>query len=660
MIAALLCALCISLLPVGDPVESDHYALVDVPIPEGVVLEVGGLLPLADGRLLVCTRRGDLWALDDPLSETPAWSLWADGLAEPLGLLAGDDGEILVVQRGELSALSDSNGDGVADHYRTVCDDWEISGSYHEYAFGPTRDGDGKLWVTLNRPFDNEPFGSVDWRGWAVTIDDDGTMTPVCAGLRSPAGVAASPWGDVFYTDNQGEWCGASKLSLLSPGSFHGHPWGIDSCERPGSGVTHPGELPDGTLMPLAAANIDNFAMPSVWFPYDVMGRSPSGFCWDETDGAFGPFAGQLFVGDQYQASILRVSLEQVDGHWQGACFPFRRGLASGVIRVRFARDGSLIAGASDRGWPSLGESSFGLQRLVYTGVTPFEMLTIEARPQGFAVRFTEPVDPATASDPSSWAARRFTYRLHSDYGSDETDPWDLDIVSVTVAADGLSAELLIEGLAEGYVHALSATGVRSVDGRPLLHDEGFYTLVERPGPTAAPLVVIAADHNTRAVADQLAAQLVQDGLACQVIDPHEDPPSLMALRDAALAVLLTGDLALDEEQRAPLMTYADGGHGWLAAGAGLSPLAGDLDTEADPDAAEDEAWLAQRLASREQPWSPTDGTTLESQQGAGGEPVFWRTGADRQRILAADLDPSDPTNLPALAAAALWAVRLR
>ncbi|MFT7464215.1 MAG: hypothetical protein ACI9EF_002564, partial [Pseudohongiellaceae bacterium] len=355
------------------PVESDHYAIIDIPIPDDVVLEVGGLLQLDDGRLLACTRRGDIWALDNPLSAKPRWSLWADGLFEPLGMLSAhgsdgeNNGEVLVAQRGELSALSDSNDDGRADNFRTVCDDWLVSGSYHEYSFGPTRDGDGKLWVTLNRPFDNEPFGSVPWRGWAVTIDEDGAMTPVCAGLRSPAGVASSPWGEVFYTDNQGEWCGANKLSLLSPGSFHGHPWGIDSCELPESAVEHPGEIPDGTLMPLVAERIDNFALPAVWFPYDVMGRSASGFCWDKTDGAFGPFAGQIFVGDQYQASVMRVALEQVQGHWQGACFPFRKGLASGVIRLAFAQDGSLIAGASDRGWPSLGPSSFGLQRLAYT-----------------------------------------------------------------------------------------------------------------------------------------------------------------------------------------------------------------------------------------------------------------------------------------------------
>ena len=38
----------------------------------------------------------------------------------------------------------------------------------------------------------------------------------------------------------------------------------------------------------------------------------------------------------------------------QGALFPFRSGLASGVTRVAFAPDGALFAGMTDRGWTAL------------------------------------------------------------------------------------------------------------------------------------------------------------------------------------------------------------------------------------------------------------------------------------------------------------------
>ncbi|MFT7463921.1 MAG: hypothetical protein ACI9EF_002269, partial [Pseudohongiellaceae bacterium] len=304
--------------------------------------------------------------------------------------------------------------------------------------------------------------------------------------------------------------------------------------------------------------------------------------------------------------------------------------------------------------------------------------LAIEALPQGFAVHFTEPVDKDSTSDPASWSARRFTYRLHSDYGSDETDPWDLDVLSVSVADDGLSAKLRIDGLAAGYVHAISGAGVRAADGRPLLHDEGFYTLIERPGPEVPLAVVIAADATTRTVAQQLAEVLQQGGASCQVIEPHEDPGSLRALRDAKLAVFLAGDFVLDADQRAPLMTYADGGHGWLSVGPGLRPLAAGVETDthieshvdkqidsdsesgtgmnaevshADDDdpqnsASEDAALLADSLSSRDQPWPPADVDESGSDADSGSSPTtqryLWRIGGDRQRILVADLDLND------------------
>ncbi len=460
--------------------EAPYWSATECVLPPGVLLEVSGILNQGPGEMLVCTRRGEIWHVEDAWSGRARATLWCDGLQEPLGLLALD-GWIYCVQRGELSRIRDADGDGRADEIETVCDDWDISGSYHEYAFGPARDQEGNLWVTLNRPFDAEPFGSVPWRGWAMKITPQGEMQPVCAGLRSPAGVGVSPGGTVFYTDNQGEWCGASKLAVLEEGSFHGHPWGIESCKLPASRVAYPGPPPDGMLMPLVAKKIPNFRLPAVWFPYDVMGRSPSGFVWDETQGKFGPFGGQMFVGDQYQASVIRVFLEQVDGVWQGTCFPFRRGLLSGVIRVAFDADGGLVVGMSDRGWASLGTQSWGLQRLAWTGATPFEILAVRARPGGFRVEFTRPADRATLARAASWTLESWTYELHSAYGSDPFDRKTPAILRVEPAADGLSAELVVAGLREGYVHALTAAGVRDAAGKPLLHDQAFTTLLKIP-----------------------------------------------------------------------------------------------------------------------------------------------------------------------------------
>ncbi len=469
-------------------IEEDFYPVTTIAVPEGIVLEVGGIALLPDGRPLVCTRRGEIWLLENaysPDGRDVGFERWAEGLQEPLGLLL-HEGWVYTAQRGEVSRMRDTDGDERMDELETVADSWRISGNYHEYAFGPVLGPDGKLWITTNRPFGPEPFGRVDWRGFALAFDEAGVLEPIACGLRSPCGIEKSPWGEVFYTDNQGEWCGASKLALLERGSFHGHPWGIDSTQLPPWKHGAVVEPPDGILMPEAARTLPRFELPAVWFPYDEMGRSPAGFVWDTSAGRFGPFAGHVFVGDQYDASVMRVTLEKVrgatspEGRWQGACYPFRRGLLCGVTRLAWGADGSLLVGMSNRGWGSRGQGSFGLQRLRWSGRVPFELLEMRARPDGFELEFTAPFDPALAADPASYALSSYTYELHSAYGSDEMETQALAVRAARVL-DATRVALALDGLRPGYVHELDCARLRSATGEPPLHERAYYTLIEIP-----------------------------------------------------------------------------------------------------------------------------------------------------------------------------------
>lgn len=52
----------------------------------------------------------------------------------------------------------------------------------------------------------------------------------------------------------------------------------------------------------------------------------------------------------------MRVFLEKINGEYQGAAFDFRNNFQSGVLRMDFAHDGSLILGQTNRGWGSAGE----------------------------------------------------------------------------------------------------------------------------------------------------------------------------------------------------------------------------------------------------------------------------------------------------------------
>src|SRR5881296_2645646 len=126
------------------PVES--YRVEDVATPPGIAPEVGAIAFGPDGKLYATFRRGYVYALDP---HTMLWKKFASGLQTPLGILAGKPGEFFIAHLPELTRVVDSDGDGTADIYETVCDGWGMSGNYHEFMYGPARDTEGNLYISL-------------------------------------------------------------------------------------------------------------------------------------------------------------------------------------------------------------------------------------------------------------------------------------------------------------------------------------------------------------------------------------------------------------------------------------------------------------------------------------------------------------------------------
>ncbi|MFP6765441.1 MAG: hypothetical protein VB858_17570, partial [Planctomycetaceae bacterium] len=421
-------------------------------------------------------RRGDIYTVSNPLgkAEEMELDLYARGLHEPLGI-HWNDGWLYATQRGEVTRIKDEDGDGRGDIFETVCDDWGINGNYHEYAFGSQFDKDGNMWVVLCL---TGSFNSnTRYRGWCVRVSADGTMLPTCSGIRSPGGIGANAAGDVFYTDNQGPWNGTCSLKHLRPGSFQGHPGGNRWFSETQAIGERPQEPKTGSRMMVEAKKIPELEPPAIYFPYKKMGQSASGVACDVSGGKFGVFENQLFVGDQTFSTIMRVSLEKVQGHYQGACFPFRQGFGSGSLATEFMPDGSLIVGGTNRGWGSRGSKPFALERLRWTGKVPFEIHDMRARVDGFELSFTQPVDPDTAGTPESYKLGTYAYIYQASYGSPEVDHTTPVIDKVTVSADRKKVRLYVTGLQAGHVHELHADGVRSDAGLPLLHKEAYYTL---------------------------------------------------------------------------------------------------------------------------------------------------------------------------------------
>lgn len=467
----------------ADPVENDFYRLTTFALPNGVSLEVGSVELLPDNRLAVSTRRGEIWLVSEPFADDPAkmkWTRFAHGLHEVLGVSHRDEW-LYITQRGDISRLKDTDGDDVADVFEVVNDGWEVSGDYHEYAFGSKFDKDDNLWVVLclTGSFSSQ----CKYRGWCVRVTPDGKLIPTTSGIRSPGGIGPDAHGHMFYTDNQGPWNGTCALKHLQPGKFVGHPGGFAWYDLPEVKAVmgpKPQEPLSKSRFMTEAAKIPEFVPPVILFPYKKMGQSASGVACDISQGKFGPFAEQLFVADQTNSTVMRCYLEKVGGDFQGACFPFRESFGSGSLAL-LQHGRSMFVGGTNRGWGSRGTKPFALERIDWTGKTPFEIHELRAKPDGFELTFTEPVDAAAAGDVKSYSLETYTYAFQAEYGGPEIEFTNPTVKSATVAADRKRVRLIIEGLVAGHIHELHAAGVKSASGLPLLHNEAYYTLNRIP-----------------------------------------------------------------------------------------------------------------------------------------------------------------------------------
>lgn len=497
------------------PTENDYYKIAKIAIPEGIVLEVGGMVTLPNGDLAASTRRGDVYIIENPYSSVPTFKKFASGLHEILGLAFHKD-KLYCAQRGELTKLIDSNGDGKADKYETVAS-WPISGHYHEYSFGPKVGPDGAFYVT-----GNVGFGATDWwagksfvpsRGWTMRITEDGTVEKFAAGHRSPCGIGMVN-GDFFYGDNQGDWMGSGFIAHVEKGDFFGHPASLEWANTADSPVKMRKEMifakvdprdnplvkpeyiknePMTTIYEMAKNNPGlGIKSPAVWLPHGILGVSTSEIITDDTQGAFGPFAGQVFVGDQGMSKIARVFLEKVNGRYQGASFDFRSGFRSGVLRMSWGKDNALFVGGTNRGWGSTGKEAFGLEKLIYTGKIPFEMKTVKAMPDGFEIEFTKQVTKVSAENVNNYDISSYTYKYHPVYGSPMVNIAENPVRGSKLAADGKTVRIVVDGLREGYIHEIKPMGVKSAEENlAVLHGSAYYTLNSIPAGEKANITLV-------------------------------------------------------------------------------------------------------------------------------------------------------------------------
>ncbi|MBI4603684.1 MAG: ThuA domain-containing protein [Planctomycetes bacterium] len=435
--------------------RSDPYVIDTISVPHEnpwhALLFLSGHDFLESGDAAVCSVHGDVWLVSriDERLEDVAWKRFATGLYQPLGLkVAG--GRVHVLGRDQITVLHDQDSDGEADLYECLTNAPATSSGGHDYHACLEADAEGNLYYASPR-------------GLHRVAPDGSRHETLATGFRNPCGLGVGPGGIITVAPQEGEWTPASMICEVRPGGHYGY-----GGPRPGP------ERPLGYDPPLCYVprHVDNSTGGQVWAP-------PEGF---------GPLSGQLLSLSFGRSSLQLVLREVAGGQAQGGVVPLKLRFLSGAMRGRFhPRDGHLyVTGLT--GWSTNAIADGCFQRVRWTSAKAYLPVGLSPRANGLLLRFSEPLERASAEDPGSFAVRRWAYRYAASYGSEEYsvaspgvvghDP--VEVRSTALLEDGRSVFLEVPGILP--VHQMHVRGsLLAADGTDFSFD--VYPTIHRLGP---------------------------------------------------------------------------------------------------------------------------------------------------------------------------------
>lgn len=378
--------------------DNGPYALDTLTAPEvnpwNSWMRFGGFDFFKDAtRAAISTWSGDVWiveGIDDQLGRL-RWRRFATGLYQPLGLKILDD-RIYVLGRDQVTRLNDLDGDGEADFYENFNNDTMNTEHFHEFALDLEADAAGNLYYMKGARHARDALHPQ--HGTFMKISRDGQRSEILAnGFRAPNGLAVTPDGQGFTTDQEGYWMPANRLNRIQPGGFHGNSWSWFPQGKP-----------------------TNYVQPICWI-HPRIDRSPSTMAWVTSD-RWGPLQDRLLSLSYGVGRIFLVPHETVDGVMQGGVTPLPLEFDTGIMRCRFSpRDGQFYL-CGLYGWAGNKTTPGGFYRVRYTGQPlrlPEEMHVAR---DGLVIRFSVPLDPASATDPGNYSLEQWNYRWTENYGS--------------------------------------------------------------------------------------------------------------------------------------------------------------------------------------------------------------------------------------------------
>ena len=454
------------------PVETDFVEVAPGFVGRRLPLP-GDIMPTAlawrKQELVLGSLKGQVIAARDTDGDgmEDAASVVVDGLATPYGIADGGDG-LHVLTKAALLEVKD----GAAN---VLASGWGHTDDYHDWAVGLPRSEKGEYFVGLPCQQDERSAAAAKYRGAMLKLvprlptDDDPRrydIEVVSTGHRFPMGLALNRDGELFVTDNQGNYNPFNELNHVKPGAFFGF---INAVEKKDKSFKAP---------PLIEPAID---IPHPWT------RSVNGICFlnspPSSPGAFGPLEGHL-VGCEYDTRrLVRMTLQKVDGTYQGAAYPLslepsspEKGFLGPVVCAVSPRGELYVGSIRDSGWGAGNNIGEVVQVKIDPDKLPAGIAEVRANSGGFEIDFFHAVDAAKAGDAANYSISSYRRESTPAYGGPDLDRRIEKISSVNVAPDRRRATLKLPELREGFVYELQLKNL-TADGSEFHPAEAHYTL---------------------------------------------------------------------------------------------------------------------------------------------------------------------------------------
>jgi hypothetical protein len=281
-------------------------------------------------------------------------------------------------------------------------------------------------------------------------------------------GIARNRAGEMFVTDNQGNYNPFNELNHIVPGKRFGF---INVVDRTGD-----------FKPPLTPPAID---IPHPWT------RSVNGICFLETpagsdensDRLFGPFEGHL-IGCEYDTRrLIRMSLQKVGDTYQGAAYPFSYDTPPsgppflGPLICAVSPQGDLyVGGIRDSGWGGANNIGEIVRLRPDFDKLPCGISEVRATADGFTIDFSAAIERGQAGKVESYAVSSYTRVSTPAYGGGDHDRRQEKLQSVEVSEDARRVKITLGEMRAGFVYELRVKGLARGKAE-LFPAEAYYTL---------------------------------------------------------------------------------------------------------------------------------------------------------------------------------------